>query len=155
MAARKRVHMGISYDRGERPKIDWVNKKISGERLRILVIRDAHAKTIEELMQEVDRLFANAAKKRFNFADVVGFTAIFNNIGAIGHHSGNSYLTRGVSTEINLGFVDLESGAGVLQIVFDHRLIDGAGTTPFLRAIHEELVERVLPELEVFLSTKK
>ena len=152
VAARKRVHMGIAYDRGEAPVINWENKTISGEALRILVIRDANIKPIAELIHDVQRLLRSALKKRFELTDVSGYTFIFNNVGAIGHHSGRSLLGKHIGCQLNLGLVDISVGTGVLQVVFDHRLINGARSAVFARAIHEEMVTHVLPELELYLS---
>lgn len=149
---RKHVHMGISYDRGEAPVIDWPNKTIGGESLRILVIRDAHTKNVVELIREVQRLLKAAARRRFEIVDVSGYTFIFNNIGVIGHHSGRSLLGKDIACQLNLGHVDIHAGKGVLQAVFDHRLISGARSTPFVRAIHKEMTERVIPELEEYLA---
>ena len=152
VAMRKRVHMGIAYDRGEAPIIDLVNKKISGEGLRILVIHDANTKTIVELISDVRRLLKAAVRNRFDLADVSGYTSIFNNIGAVGHHSGRSLLVKTIACQINLGHVDVDKGTGVLQVVLDHRLINGSRATKFVQAIYKEMIERVLPELQTHLS---
>lgn len=153
VAARRRVHMGLSYDRGKPPVIDWDKKTIGGEALRILVMRDAHVKTVEELIRDVQRLFKSAAQGTPDLADVTGYTFIFNNIGAIGHHSGRSLLGKDIACQLNLGNVDMNGGTGIVQTVFDHRLINGARITPFIRAVHEEMVSRVIPELEKYFDT--
>jgi len=153
VAARKRVNMGFSYDRGNPPVIDWEKKTIGGEALRILVIRDAHAKTVEELIREIQRLFKSVAQGRVpDLGDVTGYTSIFNNIGVIGHHSGRSLLGKDISCQVNIGHVDMQTNVGVFQTVIDHRLINGARITPFVRAVHEEMVSRVIPELEAYFS---
>lgn len=154
IAARKNVHMGIAYDRGEAPVIDWEKKTIGGEGLRILVIRDANIKTVSELIADVARLLKAAASRRFSLGDVSGYTFIFNNLGVIGHRFGRSLLGKDVAGELNLGQVDVVAGTGILQVVVDHRVINGARITPFARAIHKEMVEHVLPELEIFLFEK-
>jgi pyruvate/2-oxoglutarate dehydrogenase complex dihydrolipoamide acyltransferase (E2) component len=146
--------MGIAYDRGEPPVIDWDNKIIKGERLRILTVRNIHLLPLKDIISEVERLFEVALQKHFSMQDTSGYTAIFNNIGVLGHHSGRALLTPGISSELNMGSVDPESGEAVVQLVLDHRLIDGAMTTPFFRALHKELTQRVLPELEALLSEK-
>ena len=153
VAARKRVHMGLSYDRGKPPVIDWDKKTIGGEALRILVIRDAHAKTVEELIRDIKRLFKSVAQGGTpDLGDVTGYTFIFNNIGAIGHYSGRSLLGKDIGCQLNLGHVDMHANTGILQTVFDHRLINGARITPFVRAVHEEMVGRVIPELDAYFS---
>lgn len=154
IAARKYVHMGIAYDRGEAPVIDWENKTIQGERLRILAVRNIHSLSLRDIITEVERLFAAALQKRFSLQDTSGYTAIFNNIGVLGHHSGRALLTQGIASELNMGSVDGESGEAVIQLVLDHRLIDGAMTTSFFRALYKELMQCVLPELEMFLEKK-
>ncbi len=153
VAARKRVNMGLSYDRGNPPVIDWDKKTIGGEALRILVIRDAHAKTVEELIREIQRLFKSVAQGRVpDLGDVTGYTTIFNNIGVIGHHSGRSLLGKDISCQVNIGHVDMQTNVGVFQSVIDHRLINGARIMPFVRAVHREMVSCVIPELEAYFS---
>ncbi|MDP3779258.1 MAG: biotin/lipoyl-containing protein [bacterium] len=153
VAARRRVHMGLSYDRGKPPVIDWDKKTIGGEALRILVIRDAHAKTVKELICDIQRLFKSVAQGGTpDLGDVTGYTSIFNNIGAIGHYSGRSLLGKDIGCQLNLGHVDMHANTGILQTVFDHRLINGARITPFIRAVHEEMESRVIPELETYLN---
>ncbi len=155
IAARRYVHMGIAYDRGETPVIDWDNKTIQGERLRILTVHNIHHMSLAEAISEVTRLFDRALQKKFSLQDTSGYTAIFNNIGVLGLHSGSALLTIGIASELNMGSVDLESGEAVIQLVLDHRLIDGAMTTSFFRELYKELMQRVLPELEAMLLEKK
>ena len=155
VAARTYVHMGIAYDRGEVPVIDLKNKTIRGERLRILTVHNIHLLSLQDIINEVDRLFKAALQKRFSLQDTSGHTAIFNNIGVLGLHSGRALLTQGIASELNMGSVDLESGEAVVQLVMDHRLIDGAMTIPFFRTLYKELMQGVLPELEALLSEKK
>ena len=151
IAAHRYVHMGIAYDRGQPSVIDWDSKTIQGERLRILTVRNVHRISLAEIIGEVSRLFESAIKKKFSLQDTSGYTAIFNNIGVLGHHSGRAILTQGIASELNMGSVDLDSGEAVIQLVLDHRLIDGAMTTPFFRALYKELTQCVLPELEALL----
>ena len=155
IAARRYVHMGIAYDRGEVPVIDWDNKTIRGERLRIITVHNVHLLSLKDIITEVERLFEAALQKRFSLQDTSGYTAIFNNIGVLGLHSGRALLTQGIASELNMGSVDLESGEAVVQLVLDHRLVDGAMTTPFFRALYKELTQCVLSELEALLSEKK
>lgn len=154
IAARKYVHMGIAYDRGHAPLIDWDNKTIQGERLRILTIQNVHRMSLTEIASEVRRLFETALQNKFSLQDTSGHTAIFNNIGVLGHHSGRALLTSQIASMLNLGLVDMESGEAVVQLVLDHRLIDGAATTLFFRALYKELMQCVLPELEALLLKK-
>lgn len=155
VAVRKYVHMGIAYDRGELPVIDLVNKTIKGERLRILTVRNANTRSLQDIISEVDHLFEAAAQKRFSLRDTSGYTAIFNNLGALRHHSGRSILTQGIASMFNLGLMNMESGEAVVQSVVDHRLIDGAKTAPFFIALYKELMHSVFSELEVLLLEKK
>lgn len=154
VAARRHVHIGIAYDRGELPVIDLVNKTIKGERLRILTVRNTHLLSLKDITSEVDRLFEAAEKKRFSLQDTSGYTAIFNNLGVLRIHSGRSIIIPGIASMLNLGLVNMESGEAVVQSVVDHRLIDGAKTAPFFIALYKELMQRVLPELEEVLSEK-
>lgn len=149
---RKAVHMGLSYDRGEVPKINLAEGRIEGERLKILVVRDTQKKTLRELLDETRKLLDAAEAKKMPLELLSGYTFICNNIGVLGHERGRSLLSGKISTMVNLGRIDFSSGRGVLQIVFDHRLIDGAQTPPFLKAVYQEMSERVIPELIAFLT---
>lgn len=154
VAARSYVHMGIAYDRGETPFIDWEKRTISGERLRILTVHNSHMLSIQFLISEIDRLFTAAARKNFSLEDTTGYTAIFNNIGVLGHHSGRALLTAGIASEFVLGSVNIESGEVVAQLVIDHRIIDGAMTKLFFRTLYSILMQEVFPELEALFPEK-
>lgn len=151
LVVRENVHLGLSYDKGEPPTVDLAEKRASGERLKILVLREAGKKSLVELLDETKKLLELASAKKVPLHLLSGYTFIFNNIGVLGHERGRSLLAGSASCLVNLGRIDLGSGRGILQIVFDHRVIDGAQTPPFLRALHKEVVERVLPELETLL----
>lgn len=148
---RRAVHIGLSYDKGEMPRVNLAEGRIEGERLKILVLRDAQKKTLHELMDETRKLLDAAETKKVPLEFLSGYTFIFNNIGVLGHERGRSLLSGHIAAMVNLGRIDFASGQGTLQIVFDHRLIDGALTPHFLKAVYQEMTERVIPELKALL----
>lgn len=154
IVARRRVHMGIAYDRGESPMIDWHAKTISGERLKILALRNADEKSLGELAASTQQVLRAADEKKLSREDLLGYTFIFNNIGALGLKEGSSLMAGKISCMANLGKLDVARRQGSFQIFFDHRMIDGALAARFIQAVHKELVELVLPELERFALNK-
>lgn len=152
VVARRRVHMGIAYDRGELPKIDWYAKTISGERLKILVLRNADEKSLDELAASTQQLLRAADEKKLSREDLLGYTFIFNNIGALGLKEGSSLMAGKISCMANLGKLDFTKKEGSFQIFFDHRMIDGTLAARFIQAVHRDLVESILPEMEILVS---
>ncbi len=148
---RKAVHMGLAFDRGETPRINLESGRIEGERLKILVLKNAEKKTLAELASETRNLLNMSLTGRVPLEVLSGYTFIFNNIGGLGHERGRSLLSGEIAAMVNFCRIDPQTKSGILQIVFDHRLIDGAQTLAFLRAAYHELVEHVIPELDVLL----
>lgn len=153
IGARTSVHLGLSYDEGEPPRINWEKRTIEGNRLKVLTLHDAGKKSLTDVMRDTKQIIEKAREHRLAIADCTGFTAIFNNIGVLGHVRGRSILAGKISSMINLGAINFESRTGIVQIVFDHRLIDGAMTKHFARALEQEMNEHVVPELKKVLST--
>ncbi len=150
------VNMGISVDLGEKVKIDLEKKSISGTRLRIATMRSASELGIREFLREHHGLMDRAARdirensgklKETSLSDWTGWTFIFNNVGAARHKRGISLFTPKMSAMLNMGIIG-KDGRAILQIFFDHRMIDGVPATMFLDAVYDELQRRVLPELK-------
>lgn len=152
LIVRRDVHMGISYDRGKQPRIDWEQQTLVEEGLRVLVVKNAGRRSLPEFLGEVYQLLAAAEQKKLSLPQVSGYSFIFNNIGALGHRRGRSILVGKIAAMLNLGRIDTKSSQGVLQIAFDHRIINGAMIAPFLRAVYQETVERVLPALRQYFD---
>lgn len=126
--------------------------------LVILTAREANNKSLSELARILAGLQRKAQEKTYTLSDVTGYGFIFNNVGGlqalipaklrekIVHVSGYSLLSGQVSALLNLGALD-EYGQGMVQISFDHRIINGGHAMRFLVAVFEEMLERVLPEL--------
>lgn len=149
------VNMGISIDLGMPREIDLEKKTISGPRLRIATLHNAHDLPMKEFFKKHHDLMIRAssdirAKKLSQTAlrDWTGWTFIFNNVGAARHRRGNSLFTPNMSAMLNMGVIG-KDGKTPLQIFFDHRLIDGVPATLFLDAVYTELTERVLPEIKI------
>ncbi|MFY9458041.1 MAG: E3 binding domain-containing protein [Candidatus Spechtbacterales bacterium] len=148
-----KVNLGMSYDRGEKAKIDWEKKTISGQRLRILTLHDAQGLGLGEFFSQVDDLFNRAdhdtstrKMSKTTLRDWTGWTFIFNNVGAARHKRGVSLFTPRMSAMLNMGTIRRD-GRVTFQIFFDHRLIDGVPSTDFVDAVYEELNGRVLHQL--------
>lgn len=137
------VHMGISYDSGELATIHEEKGTISGSRLKILTIRDAHALSLTGFMVSLDELLVRAKEGKTTMHDLSGHTFIVNNIGALGFKRGQSLLTPGISGLLNLGRVD-EAGETVIGLFFDHRMCDGRLAGRFLLEVIEEANKIVL-----------
>lgn len=150
------VNMGISVDLGEKVKVDLEKKSISGTRLRIATMRSASEFGIKEFLREHHGLIDKAARdirensgklKETTLSDWTGWTFIFNNVGAARHKRGISLFTPKMSAMVNMGVIG-KDGKAILQIFFDHRMIDGVPATRFLDAVYEELTKRVIPEIK-------
>ena len=157
VALYKAVHLGIAYDRKKWPVIDWKNLTISGQGLRVLTLHNADELGMQEFFVRMDDLLARADHDAERTADIqpkttlhdwTGHGVIFNNIGAARHKRGRSLITPRMSSILNLGTINRE-GRGILEIAFDHRMIDGAITTDFLDAMYDELITKVLPSLQL------
>ncbi len=142
---RRQVHIGISYGAARNLAVRISDGKIDGERLRILVLRDAAGLPLAELYEKTAAIIAAARAGALPLEATSGWTCIFNNIGALGHEHGVSILAGKVAATINFGAIDLKAGSGTLQLAFDHRMLDGAHAAAFMRSILEEMQESVIP----------
>jgi hypothetical protein len=157
------VNLGFSYDRGIPPRINKERGTI-GEGtpgLRILTLRDAHAKSCIEFLTALNDLFrradidvrAGSRIKETKFEEWTGATFIFNNIGALRHRRGLSTFPSLMSGLMNMGYSNSEDPSGdsygrtMFQLFFDHRMVDGSMVTAFLDAVYGELMEPVLTEV--------
>ena len=61
---RKAVHMGLAFDRAVSPRINLESGRIEGERLKILVLKNAEKKTLAELASEARNLLNTALTGR-------------------------------------------------------------------------------------------
>ena len=148
------VRLGLSYDRKEKPSVSREGV-ISGQRLRILTLHNAEACGTKEFFAGIDDLFERADKdfalgggviKNTALGNWTGYTVIFNNIGAMSHERGFSLFTPGISCILNVGRIK-HNDKTILQVFFDHRMIDGGPVTDFLDALFSELTNQVLPKL--------
>lgn len=149
------VSIGISIDLGMPRDIDLDKKTISGPRLRIATLHGAHDLSLAEFFKQHHDLMTRASSdirarklSQTTIRDWTGWTFIFNNVGAARHRRGNSLFTPKMSAMLNMGVIG-KDGSTSLQIFFDHRMIDGVPATLFLDAVYTELMERVLPEIEM------
>lgn len=155
VAVRTYVHLGISYDVGQWPKL-LSDGTLGGQGLRVLTFRDAHMYVdIHDFFPRLGNLTQRAEEDATRGDGVLratrghewsGASIILNNIGAIGHEEGLSLLPPAISSMFNMGRLD-DAGNATLQIFFDHRMIDGRTASRFLNAVYEELVDHVIPEI--------
>lgn len=158
------VHLGFSYDRGIEPSIDIEQKTIGGQRLRILTLHKSETLSVKEFFAGVIDLVMRAEKdteenkgklKNIAMKDLRGHTFIFNNIGGAGDSRGVSLLTPGISGIFNVGRIQ-KDGTVIIEMFFDHRLIDGASKGKFLDAVivkTKDVLKSVEDELKEKLRT--
>jgi pyruvate dehydrogenase E2 component (dihydrolipoamide acetyltransferase) len=124
------------------------------EGLMVAVIRDAGAKGVLELAEEVRRL-GDAAKTRSLGPDqLTGQTFTVSNIGAVGGGQGTPIIPYGTTAILSVGraqekVVVVDGDLAIapvmpLSLSYDHRIIDGAKGRRFIALLIENLEEPAL-----------
>jgi len=119
------------------------------EGLMVAVVKDAAAKPVPELGDEIARL-ANAARDRSARPDELrGQTFTISNIGAVGGRYGTPIVPYGTTAILSVGRADprpvVRDGEIVvgrefpLSLSYDHRAIDGSTGRSFMGALIEAL----------------
>ena len=113
--------------------------------LMVAVIRDADAKSTDELAAEVNRLAAAAKDRTATRDELTGQTFTISNIGAVGGRYGTPIVPYGTTAILSVGRADPAPGVvdGALAVVqrfplslsYDHRVIDGAKGRAFMGAV--------------------
>jgi 2-oxoisovalerate dehydrogenase E2 component (dihydrolipoyl transacylase) len=108
----------------------------TGEGLRTVKVRDAGAKTIGGIAEEVGTLAAAARDGSLRLEDSVGSTITVSNTGSYGSESGTPILNPGEAVILALGVIEpralvvdgqvVARPAATISCTFDHRVLDGA-----------------------------
>ncbi|MEU9076295.1 dihydrolipoamide acetyltransferase family protein [Kitasatospora sp. NPDC048538] len=123
-----------------------------GERgLVVPVVRDAHARTTEQLGEELGRLTASARDGSLSLAELTGGTFTLNNYGVFGVDGSTPILNHPEAAMLGVGRIIAkpwvhEGELAVREVVqlsftFDHRVCDGGTAGGFLRFV-ADCVER-------------
>jgi pyruvate dehydrogenase E2 component (dihydrolipoamide acetyltransferase) len=130
----RRIHLGIAVDLGE-------------DGLIVPVVKDAAAKSLEDLALAIQALAAKARARKLSPDDVSGGTYTISNNGRFG-----TLLTAPIILPPQVAILSLDGVAkkpvvsgegvavhpvGVLAQSFDHRAFDGAYSAGFLRRLKE------------------
>ncbi|ARF56331.1 dihydrolipoamide acetyltransferase family protein [Streptomyces gilvosporeus] len=119
--------------------------------LVVPVVRDAHARTVEELSAEMARLTETARAGRLSPAELTHGTFTLNNYGVFGVDGSTPIINHPEAGMLGVGRIAAkpwvhEGELAVRQVVqlsftFDHRVCDGATAGGFLRFV-ADCVER-------------
>ncbi|MDI5964285.1 dihydrolipoamide acetyltransferase family protein [Streptantibioticus silvisoli] len=113
--------------------------------LVVPVIRDAHARTTEDLAAEIGRLTAAARDGKLSPADLTGGTFTLNNYGVFGVDGSTPIINHPEAAMLGVGRIAakpwvVDGELAVRQVVqlsftFDHRVCDGGTAGGFLRYV--------------------
>ena len=117
--------------------------------LMVAVIKDAAAKTVQELDAEVRRLAGAAKEQKLTLDELRGQTFTISNIGAVGGRYGTPLVPHGTSAILSIGRAEdkpvVRNGAIAvgrefpLSLSYDHRIVDGSAGRAFMAAVIEAL----------------
>jgi pyruvate dehydrogenase E2 component (dihydrolipoamide acetyltransferase) len=121
----------------------------TSEGLMVAVVKDAAAKSILELGDEIGRLAAAARDRTARPDELRGQTFTISNIGAVGGRYGTPIVPYGTTAILSVGRGDprpvVRDGEVVvgrefpLSLSYDHRAIDGSTGRSFMAALIEAL----------------
>ena len=119
------------------------------EGLMVAVVKDAAAKSVGELGDEIGRLAGAARDRSARPDDLRGQTFTISNIGAVGGRYGTPIVPYGTTAILSVGRADprplVREGEIVvgrefpLSLSYDHRAIDGSTGRSFMGALIEAL----------------
>lgn len=108
-------------------------------------VKDAHDLTFRDLATSLETLTERARAARSTPAELSGGTMTITNVGVFGVDAGVPLLNPGEAAILALGAVQRRPwehegevalrDVVTLSLAFDHRLIDGAGASVFLRSV--------------------
>jgi len=113
--------------------------------LVVPVVKNADKKNLEEIMSETERLVESARSGKLKLNDVSGGTFTITNLGTYTVDSFDPIINPPEAAILAVGritdkptVVDGQISIrpiGILSLAFDHRIIDGAGASQFLREL--------------------
>ena len=119
--------------------------------LIVPIVREAHARTIDDLASELQRLAAAARKRRLHASELSGASVTISNYGGYGTTRGIPIVRSGESAIVGFGAIHdavlaVDGAPAVrpvlaLTVAADHRLNDGRDLAAFTGAIAAALAD--------------
>ena len=117
--------------------------------LMVPVIRDAETLNLRQLGDEVLRLSKGAAERTLGLGELTGGTFTVSNVGAVGGGFGTPIIPYGTTSIVSVGRAEDDvvvrnkaiaiAPVFPVSLSFDHRVIDGAIASQFLRMFVAQL----------------
>jgi pyruvate dehydrogenase E2 component (dihydrolipoamide acetyltransferase) len=118
--------------------------------LMVPVVRNAETMNLRELTVEINRLTLAARERTLGLGELTGGTFTVSNVGAVGGGFGTPIIPYGTTAIVSIGRAEddviVRNKAIVIAPVFsvslsfDHRVIDGAKASRFLR-MYSDMIE--------------
>lgn len=117
--------------------------------LMVPVIRDAETLNLRQLGDEVMRLSKGATERTLGLGELTGGTFTISNVGAVGGGFGTPIIPYGTTSIVSVGRAEDDvvvrnkaiaiAPVFPVSLSFDHRVIDGAVASQFLRMFVDQL----------------
>lgn len=111
--------------------------------LMVPVVRNSETLNLRELGDEVNRLTSGAAARTLGVGELTGGTFTISNVGAVGGGYGTPIIPYGTTAIVSIGRAEDDvvvrnkaiaiAPVFPVSLSFDHRVIDGATASRFLR----------------------
>ena len=118
--------------------------------LMVPVVRNAETMNLRELTEEIDRLTSASRERTLGLGELTGGTFTVSNVGAVGGGFGTPIIPYGTTAIVSIGRAEDEvivrnkaiviAPVFPVSLSFDHRVIDGAKASRFLR-MYADLIE--------------
>lgn len=138
---------GTTLQRSEAAHVGVAMDTAAG--LMVPVLRDAETMNLRELTDEIDRLTTAARERTLGLGELSGGTFTVSNVGAVGGGFGTPIIPYGTTAIVSIGraeddVVVRDKAIAVapvfpVSLSFDHRVIDGALASRFLRMYAEQI----------------
>jgi len=117
--------------------------------LMVPVVRNAGNLNLHELAQEIERLSTGAKARTLGLGELTGGTFTVSNVGAVGGGYGTPIIPYGTTAIVSIGraeddVVVRDKAIAIapvfpVSLSFDHRVIDGAMASRFLRLFVDQI----------------
>ncbi len=118
--------------------------------LMVPVVRNAETMNLRSLSDEIKRLTVGATERTLGLGELTGGTFTVSNVGAVGGGYGTPIIPYGTTAIVSIGRAEDDvvvrnkaiaiAPVFPVSLSFDHRVIDGATASRFLR-LYVELIE--------------
>jgi pyruvate dehydrogenase E2 component (dihydrolipoamide acetyltransferase) len=117
--------------------------------LMVPVVRDAETRNLRGLAAEIERLSEGARARTLGIGELTGGTFTVSNVGAVGGGYGTPIIPYGTTAIVSIGRAEDDvvvrnkaiaiAPVFPVSLSFDHRVIDGAVASRFLRLYVEKI----------------